>query len=447
MSKNLTEGNSLKIILLFAFPLLLGNLFQQTYNIVDTAIVGKILGPNALAGVGCTSSVQFMILGFCIGLCTGFTIPIAQNFGANNISNTRKYFFVSSLTLIILGSLITILCVVLCPLILRILKVTQDIYSDAYKYLLVIFIGIPFSLLYNFLASVLRAIGDSKNPFYFLLISTILNIVLDLYFIISLKLGVMGAALATVISQAISGFLCLIFIIKKYQILHFQRDDKRFDFMKCKIVLNMGIPMGLQFSITAIGSMVLQSANNALGSTYVSSFTAATKLKQLLMCPYDALGTSVSTYASQNFGAGKYNNIKTGIIQGTMVSFVYGIGASLILYFFGGFLSGIFIDSENIKILSDAEYYSRLMGYFFWSLAILNVLRPTVQGLGFSKVAIFSGVIEMFTRCTVAFCFVNKYKFTAVCAADPSAWISAVIYIIFVTIYCLRKIKKSCREV
>ena len=443
MTRNMTEGSPLKHIFIFSLPLLAGNLFQQTYNIVDTAIVGQFLGASALAGVGCSSGIQFLILGFCMGICTGFTIPIAQRFGANDFSNMRQYIFVGSLSLAVFSLVITTVCALLCSDILLWMKTPSDILKDAYDYLFVIFLGIPFMILYNFLSGVLRAVGDSKTPFIFLVISTILNVGLDLVFVLVVKLGVFGAALATVISQAVSGLLCLALILAKFKILHFQPEDKKWDWQKCRNLIGMGVPMGLQFSITAIGSMVLQAANNGLGSRYVSGFVAATKIKQFLLCPYDAFGTAVSTYASQNYGAGKSQNIKKGIIQGTILSVCYGIIASLIMLFYGRALSSLFVNSGEEFILNAAEKYTMTMGFFYWSLGILNVLRPTVQSLGFSKTAMLSGVIEMFARCTVAFGFVPKFAYAAVCAADPTAWICAVSFIIPLTIYAVRKISKK----
>lgn len=446
MTKNMTQGSPLKHILIFSLPLLVGNLFQQTYNMVDTAIVGQFLGAKALAGVGCSGGIQFLVLGFCIGICTGFSIPIAQRFGANDIDSMRQYIFIGSISLCAFALVITTICAFLCSTILTWMNTPQDIFSDAFSYLFIIFLGIPFMLLYNFLSGILRAVGDSKTPFVFLVISTVINVGLDLLFVLVIKFGVAGAALATVISQALSGFLCLIYILKKFEVLHFRSENKKWDWLKCKTLIGMGVPMGLQFSITAIGSMILQAANNVLGSLYVSGFVAATKIKQFLMCPYDAFGTAVSTYASQNYGAGNAKNIKKGIFQGTLISVSYGVIASLIMLFFGKDLSKLFISSNEDFILSAAGKYTMIMVFFYWTLGILNVLRPTVQGLGYSRTAMLSGVIEMIARCTVAFGFVPKFAYTAVCAADPIAWICANCFIIPLTVYVIHKISRTMEK-
>jgi putative MATE family efflux protein len=443
MTKNLTEGNPFKLILSFAFPLFLGNLFQQAYNMADAAIVGRCLGSFCLAGVGASSSVQFLVLGFCMGVSAGFTIPVAQRFGADDFSEMRKYVFIAVVFLAVFSAVAAALCAFFCREILSLLKTPADIFSYAYDYLFVLFLGIPFSLFYNTLSGFLRAAGDSSTPFFFLLISIVLNIALDFVFILSLKLGVPGASLATVLSQGISSVLCLLYIIFRVKILLPQKDDLHWNWKKCGILLSMGIPMGLQFSITAIGSMVLQAANNSLGAVYVSAFTAVTKIKQLMMSPYDAVGTAVSTFASQNFGAHKFSRIRRGIVQGLVLSVSYGIFASLVQVFWGRYISLMFIKSAETEILDAVAYFTKIAGSLFWFLGFLNIIRPTVQGLGFTRRAIFSGVIEMFARCAVVFGLVSRLKFTAVCMADPAAWACATVYMIFTLNFCLKKIEGS----
>ena len=312
MTTSMIKGNPLKLMLQFAFPLLLGNLLQQTYNIIDAAIVGQILGAKALASVGASSSIQFLVLGFCMGSCTGFGVPVAKYFGADKIERMRDYIFNGAILCAGIAAVLTALCSILCPQILHILSVPEDIYDNAYSYLLIIFLGIPFTILYNYLSSILRSVGDSRTPFIFLALSAVLNIFLDLFCIVVLKLGCAGAAIATISAQAISGILCLIFIIRKMKLLWLRKENRVIKSDAVKELLGMGMPTGLQFSITAIGSMVMQSANNGLGSTYVSAFTAAMKIKQFTMCPFDAIATSASVCCSQNLGAGQADS--TGCI-------------------------------------------------------------------------------------------------------------------------------------
>lgn len=441
-TKNMTEGNPLLLIMQFAFPLLLGNLFQQTYNIVDAAIVGQILGPIALAGVGASSSVQFLILGFCIGICAGFSVPVAQRFGAGDRRSLRKYVFHSAVLVIFLSVTLTLICCYACKGILNILHTPDDIYAEAYIYLLVIFIGIPFTLLYNITAGILRAVGDSRTPFIFLAMSTAFNIGLDLFCIIVLKWGVMGAALATVASQAISGILCLIFILKKMRFILPEKEDCVFKPSYAINLISMGLPMGMQYSITAIGSMFMQSANNSLGSVYVSGFTAAMKIKQFTMCPFDALATAVSTFAGQNYGAGNVKRIRDGVKIGVLVGILYGILAGLVNIFFGRTLSMLFISADSAAVLDAAAAYLRAIGFFYWALGILNVTRMTVQGLGFSGLTIFSGFTEMVARILMSVFAVPAFGYAAICFTDQSAWVSACFYIVPTCIYCINKIDR-----
>lgn len=447
MAKNMTEGKPLKLILQFALPLLLGNLLQQTYNVIDAAIVGKTLGSDALASVGASSSVQFLVLGFCIGICCGFGIPVSQSFGANNLKEMRNYIFHSIVLTGIFAIVLTTACALLCPQILHLLSTPDNIYEGAYNYLLIIFLGIPFSLLYNLLSSILRAVGDSRTPFIFLAISAILNIGLDLFCIRILHWGCAGAGIATITAQGISGILCLVYILKSVPVLHINRDNCQLRGNVTKTMLVMGLPMGLQYSITAIGSMVMQSANNELGSVYISAFTTAMRIKQFLMCPFDAVATATSVFSGQNLGAGHVDRIKKGILQGVCIGVLYGLCAGLVMIFAGRGLSLLFVDVTDVAVLDASQKYLRCLGYFFWSLGILNVCRMCVQGLGYSGRTIFSGVAEMIARIVVSQGFVGALGFTAICFADQTAWMSACCYIIPTCIWCVKKIEREMKEI
>ena len=440
MSNSMTQGNPLKVMLQFAFPLLVGNLLQQTYNIIDAAIVGQSLGAQALASVGASTSVQFLVLGFCMGSCTGFGIPIAKYFGAGDLKHMKNIIFNGAVLTAVIAVIITVLCTLLCPWILQILSVQSDIYANAYSYLMIIFLGLPFTLLYNYLSSILRAVGDSRTPFLFLAFSAVLNIFLDLFFILVAGWGCAGAAFATIAAQAISGILCLIVIIRRMEVLWLSKENRVVRGDSITELLQMGLPTGLQFSITAIGSMVMQSANNGLGGDYVSAFTAGAKLKQFTMCPFDAIATSVSVFCSQNYGAGKIDRIHKGLRQGIAVGVGYGLFAGLILIFAGRPLSMIFVSKDASGVLDASAKYLRCMGYFYWSLGILNVTRMVTQGLGHSGRAFFSGVMEMIARTIVSLGFVETFGYTAICFADQTAWIAACCYIAPTCLYCLKKI-------
>ena len=442
MTTSMTEGRPLKLMLQFAVPLLIGNLLQQTYNIIDAAIVGRILGTEALASVGASSSVQFLVLGFCIGTCAGFGVPVARDFGAGKLERMKRCVFHGAVLTAVLAVVMTILCAVLCPWILHILSVPENIYENAYRYLLVIFLGLPFTLLYNYLSSILRSIGDSRTPFLFLVISTVLNIFLDLFCIVVLKWGCAGAAAATIASQAVSGILCLLFIAGRVEMLHFSRSNCRMQWAVSKELLIMGVPMGLQFSITAIGSMVMQSANNGLGSIYVSGFTAGMRIKQFTMCPFDAIGTAVSVFCGQNFGAGKPDRVRKGICEGLVIAVAYGLAAGALLIFGGRTLSMIFVTSGASDVLDASAKYLRCMGFFYWALGILNVCRMSTQGLGYSGRTVFSGVMEMFARSIVSLVFVKSFGYTAICFADQTAWVAACCYIVPTCFACVKKAMK-----
>lgn len=443
MTRDLTEGSCLKQILLFTAPLLVGNLLQQTYNLVDAAIVGRCLGTDALAAVGASSSVQFLVLGFCIGSCAGFGIPIAQRFGAKDYRTMRSYIFHSILLAALFAVILTTACALLCPTILHVMSTPDDIFAGAYSYLFIIFLGIPFNLLYNLEAAMLRAVGDSKTPFVFLAISTVTNIALDLLCILVFRWGVAGAAIATITAQALSGILCFFFIRKKQEILHINAADCKFNGAVCGSALVMGAPMGLQFSITAIGSMVMQAANNGLGSIYVSGFTAGARLKQFTLCPFDALATAVCTFCGQNLGAKRFDRIRQGIRVGVAIALAYGIGIGLVLIFGGRVLSMLFMSSSQVAVLDASAKYLRYMGCMYWMLGLLNVFRLATQGLGYSGRAVFAGVIEMIARTVVSLVFVPLYGYTAICCADQVAWTTAVMYLIPMCLHLLKKVERE----
>ena len=443
MTKSMTDGNPVKLILEFSLPLLLGNILQQAYNMIDSAIVGRVLGSDALGAVGASSSVQFLVLGFCIGTCAGFGIPIAKYFGAKQPERLKVTVFHSYLITGIFAVILTLIACLMCHKIIDIMEVQENIYKDAYTYLLIIFIGIPFTLFYNLLASMLRAIGDSKTPFIFLAISAVINIILDFTFIVIVPLGCAGAGLATIIAQACSGIACFVVIQKKYPLLKLTKDICKYNSYAVKELLIMGVPMGLQYSITAIGAMVMQSANNSLKGVYVSTFAVTSKLKQLAMCPFDAIATGVSVFSSQNLGAGNTDRVKKGIIRGTAINTAYGLIIGIVLIFSGRAMSLMFLNKSETAVLDACGEYMKCVGYFFWSLGILNTTRMSIQGIGYSGMAIFSGVLEMLARIFVSRNFVAEYGFKAICYTDQVAWIVATIYCIIICVWCVKKFSEK----
>lgn len=440
-TKDMTKGSPFKIILGFSIPLLLGMLFQQFYSMVDTIIVGKYLGVDSLAAVGSTGSINFMIIGFCMGVCNGFAIPVAQKFGAKDYKKLRKFVANSAYLAAAFSAVMTIVVCVLCRNILIWMKTPSNIIDGAYDYIFVIFLGIPVIYLYNLLSSIIRSLGDSKTPLIFLIISSFLNILLDLLFIICFKMGVAGAAWATVIAQAVSGVCCFVYMKKKYEVLKFQKDEFDVNGKCIEKLCYMGIPMGLQYSITAIGSVILQTAVNSLGSAVVASVTAGSKIGQFFCCPFDALGSTMATYAGHNVGAEKLDRISDGIKSSTIIGAVYSAAALIVLTLFGRYIALIFVDSSEVVILSQVKQFLIYSSAFYIPLCLVNVVRFTIQGMGFSTFAILAGVCEMFARALCGFFLVPYFGFTFVCLASPIAWICADLFLIPAYRIVLKKLK------
>ena len=350
-------GPALPLLLKFTMPLLMGNLLQQTYSLVDAAIVGKFLGIHSLASVGASTSVIFLILGFCNGCCGGFAIPVAQKFGARDYSTMRTFISVSQKLAVGMSVAVAFITSLLCADILRLMQTPQNIFDGAYQYLLVTFIGIPFTFFYNLLSSIIRALGDSKTPFWFLLLSTVLNIFLDLFFILMLGWGVAGAAIATVFSQGISAVLCYRYMYRKFEILQGTPQERRFCWKPARTLLAIGVPMGLQFSITAIGSIMLQSANNALGTACVAAFTSAMRIKMFFICTFESLGIAMATFSGQNYGAGRPERVWQGIKASTGIMLLYTVFTFVLLMAGAKNFALIFVEPTETEILRDTELF------------------------------------------------------------------------------------------
>lgn len=436
----MTSGPSLPLIFNFALPLLLGNLLQQTYSLADAAIVGKFLGINALASVGASTSVVFLILGFCNGCCGGFSIPVAQKFGARDYITLRRYVSVSLKLAAVMSVVIALITSLLCAFILRSMQTPENIFEGAYYYLLITFIGVPCTFFYNLLSSIIRALGDSKTPFWFLLFSAVLNILLDLFCILQLHWGVAGAAIATVFSQGVSALLCYFYMYHKFDVLKTQPSDRRFRPKLARQLLYIGVPMGLQFSITAIGSIMLQSANNALGTACVAAFTAAMRIKMFIMCPLDSLGMAMATYSGQNYGAGKPDRIWMGIKSATGMMIVYSLAVAVVIWIFADKFALLFIAPGESEIISDTALFLHINVSFFILLGSLSIFRYSIQGAGYTKLAMFSGVSEMVARVLVSVIAVPLWGFWGVCFGDPTAWLFANLFLIPAFIYVYRRL-------
>lgn len=362
MEKDMTVGNPTKMILDFTVPLFIGNVFQQLYNMADTIIVGKFVGANALAAVGSTGTIMFLIIGFLQGMTAGFTVPTAQKFGAGDMKSVRKTVGSAAILSFIVSAIMTVISMCGMKWLLHFMNTPDNIFDDAYRYIMVICAGIFAQVLYNLLASILRALGNSKTPLYFLILAAVLNIVLDLVFIIVFHMGAAGAAYATVISQGISGVLCLVYIIRRVPLLKLTKDDWKLDATLVKIQFGIGFPMAFQYSITAVGAMMMQSALNILGSVAIAGFTAASKIEQLVTQVYVALGTTMATYCAQNMGAGKILRIRQGFRSATWMGFAYAVVAGIFVMFAGKYLTPLFLSENLSQIMDYVDIYLKCVG-------------------------------------------------------------------------------------
>jgi putative MATE family efflux protein len=441
--RDLTTGSPMKLILGFAVPMLVGYLFQQFYNMVDTIIVGKCIGVTALAAVGSTGSINFMINGFCIGVSSGFAIPVAQQFGAGDEKNLRKYVANAYMLTVGFAAVMTVVVAALCMSILRWMNTPDDIIQGAYDYIFVIFLGIPVTYFYNLFAGIIRSLGDSKTPVYFLLLSSLMNIVLDFFTILVLGMGVSGPAIATVFSQGVSAVLCFIFMMKHYPILKMSPDERKPDPAKMKVLCTMGLPMGLQYSITAIGNVILQAAVNSLGSMTVAAVATGSKVGLFFCCPFDALGGTMATYAGQNVGAKKLDRVRDGVLAATIIGSVYAVIAFAVLTLFGRQLALLFLDASETQVIHQVRQYLTFNSMFYIPLVVVNVFRFAIQGMGFSVFAILAGVCEMFARGLVGAILVPRFGYIPSCFGSPLAWIFADAFLIPAFFYCLRKLKQQ----
>ena len=439
MTKDLTSGSPMRLLLSFGIPVLFGNLFQQFYSLVDTAIVGKTLGGSALAAVGSTGSVNFLVVGFCIGICGGFAIPVAQQFGAGNHQELRRYVAGGAWLCLLFGGLLTLATMIFCNEILTGMQTPPEIYQRAYCYILTIFAGLPAYFLYNFTAGVLRSLGDSRTPVIWLSAAALLNIVLDAVFILTFHLDVFGAALATVLSQLLAGVGCLVRMLRGYPILRMEREDWRWNRRRMGELCLMGLPMGLQFSITAIGSVMLQTAVNGLGTVYVTAVTAASKVSMFLCCPFDAMGCTMATYGGQNVGAAKWERLHQGVRACVTLGAVYSGIALAVLLLFSDPLTMLFLDEGSAGLLPLARQNLLITASCYFLLALVNIFRFLIQGMGFSPLATLAGVLEMAARAGIS-CLVPLFGFTAACFASPMAWLMADAFLVPAYFYCYRRL-------
>lgn len=443
---DMTVGSPLRQITKFALPLILGYILQQMYLVIDAAIVGRWVGVGALAAVGASSSIMFLVMGFCNGACAGFAIPVAQSFGAKDYSKMRLYVANAVRISAVMATVVTLLSLMFCRRILQMVNTPADIFHDAYIFLMLQFAAIPLTFGFNLFSGQIRALGNSRQPFYFLITSAVVNVLLDVVLILGCGLGVAGAGIATWLSQALSVILCLWYIRKHMQLLIPKGDERRFDNKRTSILLNNGVPMGLQFSIIGIGIIMLQSANNALGTTCVAAFTASMRIKYLFTCVFENIGVAMATYCGQNLGARRMDRVTKGVKDAIKLMLIYFVFTFALIYPFADWMMRLFVDSGEAEVVGRAAQFMRIANYFYPALGLLTILRYSIQGLGFSNLSMLSGVMEMIARCGVSLWLVPALAWTGVCLGDPVAWIMADLFLIPAFLWVQRRLRKQTKE-
>ena len=446
MRKDMMIGNPMKIILLFSIPVLLGNLFQQFYNMVDTVIVGQYLGEDALAAVGSTGCIMFLVLGFANGIAQGFGVMVSHAFGAKDFKRLQHYVALSLMLTAIVSAVLSVITVIGSRQLLLWLNTPENIVGLADSYIRVIFGGILCTMAYNVASGILRGIGDSKTPLYFLIFSSALNIVLDIFLIVVVKMGTAGAAYATVISQGVAAVLCFIVMFRKHDILRTSREDYYWDNQGILRMLSIGIPMALNYSITAIGTMILQSAVNVFGSSTVAAFTAASKVSSIATQTFPTLGTAMATYCGQNLGAGKYKRIYQGMRQAFYLCFVAAAIAALICCCAGPFMLKWFISNPSTETMSAAMQYLYAISGFMIPLGWIFIYRNGLQGLDHGFIPMLSGVVELVSRFAVIAVAAKPCGYMGVCFADPAAWLVTGIMLLIAYLVWKRQTVASVRK-
>ena len=440
---DLTVGKPLFQILRFALPLVLGTLFQQLYSFADTVIVGRCLGTDALGAVGTTYSLNFLILGFVQGACVGFGIPVAETFGAKDKGGLRKYLFNGALLCVVLSVVFTIFTTLMAGPLLQLIHTPEELYADAVLYIRIIFLGIPATVLYNYASSVLRAMGDSQHPFYFLLAASVLNIGLDYLLIVPMGMGVDGAAIATVLSQLLSGGLCAFWFFTrtaKQEELTFRGQSSLLSAGHCKRLAYIGFPMGFEYSVSAIGAVIMQDAINLLGSTAVAAQTAGEKIRQMFTLPMESVGMAMATYVGQNHGAHRTDRIKQGIKDGCMIQLTYCVAAWVVIFFVKPYAVGLVLGDAAPAVTAGAIQYLAIMSMLFCFHGLLMIFRNTLQGLGYSVQAIISGVGELIGRSLGGLLAVKTgLGYVGICLSNPFAWGLAMLYCMFMVRRVLKR--------
>lgn len=446
MTRDMTSGHPLKLITAFCIPLMMGTIFQQFYSMVDSIVVGRFVGVDALAGVGSTGAINFLILGFANGLCSGFSIMYGQRFGAKDYKGMRGYITNAIYLAVIIAVILTPVTVFFCKDFLLLMDTPAQILDEAYSYIVIIFAGTPVLMMYNCAAAILRSIGDSRTPVYALVASALMNIVLDLVFVVAFHMGVPGVAIATVIAQGVSGGVCFFYMLRKYTVLHFSREDWKRDRLKMARLLSVGIPMALQFSITAVGSVILQTAANGLGAASVAAMSAGSRIQAFFGGAMESIGLTMATFCSQNMGAKKYDRIRRGIAIANIMEVILSVSGFILLNLFGGQLALLFVDPSETQVIHLIRVFLWITTSSYILLGILYVLRNSIQGMGYGVLPMCAGIFELIGRIFAAFILVKHLGFTGVTLANPAAWLAADFLLVTVYIHIRRRVLSSSKK-
>lgn len=448
MSKNktndMTVGSPVKLIIQFMIPMFLGNVFQQFYNIVDSIVAGQFIGVDALAAIGSTGSLMFFVTGWLNGLSSGFAIIVAQRFGARKYDEMRHYVAMSFYLMAAFALVMTAAFLALNEPILRLMNSPENVMHDVKSYMGIIYAGLIITAAYDILAAVLRALGDSRSPLYFLIISAGINVVLDIALICVFGMGVEGCAYATVLAQGISAMCCIIYIVKKYPILHLKKENFAISLDSFRRLIALGIPMGLQFSITAIGTIIVQGAVNIYGTTYMAGFSAAGKIQNIASMVAVSMGATIATYVGQNRGAGKMDRVKQGVNYCWIMLLVWSVIEMLLMYFGGKYFTYLFVSASQTDVINVSVTYFHTVFWAYPFLCTIFLFRNALQGMGYGLVPMLGGVFELVARTAIVVFVAGKTTFAGVCLADPVAWIAALIPLIP---YYFHIMKKSFKRV
>lgn len=441
--KNMTEGEPLKLIIPFMVPLLIGNVFQQLYNIADIIIVGRTIGVDALAAVGATAPLFMMLVVLTLGMSGGFSVVTGQRFGAGDLEGVRRSAAMTTMLCTIFVVIVMALAVIFIDPALAAMNIPDKLYADAKAYVMIIVYGLIFMMAYNMLSNILRSLGDSKTPLYFLIIATLLNIVLALVFIINFGWGVPGSALALVIAQGVSGLLCIIYIARKFPVLHLKLGDFKWDNSLAWEHIRMGMPMAVQFSVLGMGMIIIQAVCNRFGTETIAGFTAAMRIEQLALQPMISFGLAMAVYTAQNFGARKFARISRGVKKCSLLSIGFSVFAAVLMYFFGQEMIGVFLDNPSPKVMDEAKQYLHLSVPFYFFLSQIFIYRNSVQGMGIAMIPMLSGIVELVLRTAAALYLTVDYGYTGVCYASPIAWVGSSIFLFASYHYFLRLLARK----